>query len=710
MKKKARSNSTKKWLGFLGITAISLIPLYIGLHFSFLEEIENRTWDWRLKILAGSVTPDPDIKLIVIDQSSLDHFAREESIFWPWPRALYVPVIKFLERSRARGVAFDLIFSESSSYGVEDDAALTDVFKGSLPIVSAVAPQNSTAKLSAELSSRFESKSKAYPVPVSLTDSLSLQLTRDLRATFTSLVAPIPEVVAASSYFGSVSAASDSDGVFRHAGIGARVDSLQFLSLPFSLYAATTPGDLGVDTGLLDDAGRLAVRFLGPARTFRTYPISSIIKSFQKLEIGEPPLVSPDEFKNSLVFIGAEAPGLLDLRPTPLAEVFSGVEYNATVLDNLRNNRFIRKTSIALSVVISCFFLLLTAASLIFITSPYKAIAAAIGVVCLLIGASCLMATSGWWLPIVWPLLGCFGCGAVSFGFQFQLEGRQHRFIRNAFRHYVNDSIIERIVTDPSALSLGGEKRELSIFFSDIEGFTKISETIEPSKLAPLLNLFLTSMTKIIMKHGGTVDKYVGDAIVAFWNAPIADADHAFNAVSSAIECQETLHALQDEFRETFGVNVRMRVGIHTGVVSVGNFGSEERFNYTVVGDAANLASRIEGVNKVFGTSTLCSEVSQEAIGERIRFRKIGSVQVVGRLAPVWLYEPVALSVSDEAISKFHYARSLFDEGKLEEARKAFMNLPHGKVEKAYIDRIDKVLVTMGHEGKWSPIWKMDEK
>jgi len=300
----------------------------------------------------------------------------------------------------------------------------------------------------------------------------------------------------------------------------------------------------------------------------------------------------------------------------------------------------------------------------------------------------------------------------ASLAFLFGSEGRHKRVIKEAFRYYVSPSIIDRIVEDPRQLELGGERRELTIFFSDIAGFTSISESIGPGQLVPLLNTYLTAVTDVILRHGGTVDKYVGDAVVAFWNAPVALPDHAACGVAAALEIQRELTRLQAVFESEYKVTVKTRIGLNTGQVSVGNFGSIARFSYTVIGDAANIASRLEGANKSFGTPILISERTYQMLNGTQPCRPVGTVRVLGKSSGVAVYEPLeeqhVLRRSPEKLRSYLQALELFQKGASDDAKRLFETLPEDYVSAAYLRRIAK------EEGKarddWTPEWTLTEK
>lgn len=311
---------------------------------------------------------------------------------------------------------------------------------------------------------------------------------------------------------------------------------------------------------------------------------------------------------------------------------------------------------------------------------------------------------NGWWFPVMLPSLGIAIAFLSCLALLYALEGRQRRFIRSAFGHFVSAKVVEQIIANPDALTLGGERRELTIFFSDIAGFTTISENLDPSQLVELLNLYLGELTDIILESGGTLDKYEGDAILAFWNAPLDIEGHAERATETARRCQRRLVEMSSEFQEMFGVFPSTRIGLHTGVVNVGNFGSKSRFDYTVIGDAANLASRIEGLNKTFGTSILISQATYEQLGNKAEFRKVAEVQVVGKKETVVVYSPWEEQVSTEEQGLFERARELFERGELEPARELFAGLTKDPVSNTYLSRIGEELQS---DEDFRSVWRM---
>lgn len=669
-----------------------------------LRDLEARTWDWRLQFIADPKQHDPKIKIIAIDQSSLDYFAEQEKIYWPWPRSLYVPVIEFLRSAGAKGVAFDLIFTDDVGR-VEEDTQLAASLKGQMPVVQAFVPRAAEIEVSqrAELERVLRNFASHRADQYLLSDSSPHYLSARL---------PAPELLESSITLGSVVAEADEDSIFRRAIPGGWLGATPFLSLPFSLYERSMPQGhtLGDLLTRADGEGKFLIHFHGQAGTYEMYSIHSIINSWLRIQEGETPDVDLEQFKDSFVFIGATAPGLLDLRSVPLGGAFSGVEVNATILDNLLSGTFLRDapmSAVLLALVVTLGVVTLGAVSTRRVCVMSAATAPFVW------GALCFIgATLGWWIPMVVPMIAL--ATAVSLGFlvQYQLEGKQHRFVRAAFQHFVSADVVERIVQNPTLLALGGERREMTMFFADVEGFTTLSEKMEPADLVRFINRLLSEVTDIIVAHEGTIDKYEGDAVIAFWNAPLPNPEHRARAVEAAIACQVRMQELSGSFSAEFGMKPRLRIGLNTGIVTVGNFGSRKRFNYTVIGDAVNLAARLEGTNKVFGTRILVSETTHEGLSSRFTWRRVGEVAVKGKSRSTTLFEPLDPQLEGRMIATlpaYDAALGAFERGERSVAAGLFSSLDFDPVSRAYSARIEREQAG-DEQDHLSPMWILTEK
>lgn len=287
---------------------------------------------------------------------------------------------------------------------------------------------------------------------------------------------------------------------------------------------------------------------------------------------------------------------------------------------------------------------------------------------------------------------------------------KQKQLVTTALTQYVSSKVVEQIMDDPSRLQLGGERKTLSILFSDLEGFSRLAERMEPEPLTALLNDYLTDMSNIILDEGGTLDKYQGDGIVAFWNVPLDQSDHAASACRAALRCQQRLKERAEDFTAKAGVELKTRIGLHTGEVVVGNMGSKMRFDYSILGDAANLASRLESANKLFGTAIMVSEATwlQAGGGNDFTGREIGMIKVAGRSTPVRVFElqgQAGATVSSD-MAVYQEALGLCRSGLWTEAEAIFNTLPDDPVCQAYAQKCSKVQAL----GSWDGVWLMDNK
>ncbi len=701
-----RSNAVTSRHHVFVLAFVASVGIAVGLYFDFLRDIENQSWDWRVRLAARGDRHDPAVKILMIDQTSIDYFAENFKMPWPWPRSMYAPVVQFLAKAGAKGVAFDMLFTEPGSNEGDDEefARALDEVKSTLPVVSALAVRTSEARVQQEESEILRHLRSGE-------ENAALAQRLGHRApVYKHAVAPVESILRASADVGNTQAEPDADKIFRRIGVGAYVGDAPILNLPFALFNKIHPTAFPWKelAEKADASGRLLVNFYGPARTYDWYSIHAVIASWVQMSEGRTPALPLEAFKDAYVFVGASAPALLDFRPVPFPGVYPGVEFNATVLDNLAHRSFYRELPLWIAIVLGIAMVVGTMLiALVFSArqGSFLFLWGASWTVCCF-GAAFL----GWWVPMVVPLLGMVLVALGTVVIQYQFEGRQHRFIKSAFSRYVAPEVIQSIVNSPSTLALGGEKRELTILFSDIEGFTTISEKLSPADLVKFLNLFLSEMTTIILGFGGTLDKYQGDAIIAFWNAPLPVADHRRRAVEAACVCQRRLRELAPQFEQEFGVAVRMRVGLHTGQVTVGNFGSATRFNYTIIGDAANLASRLEGVNKVFGSSIMVSAATRESLDHGIVWRTLGEIRVVGRKETVVAYEPLD-EANDatvvENVSLYEDARRSFEEQDLERAERLFSKFSGDPVSRAYLSRI---LEYRQNGGTFTHIWNLTEK
>jgi len=622
---------SKKLLRGLAVGAAVFLASILLHSLNVLRPLEWKSWDIRLRLLSRPSHASCDIVLIMIDQESLDVYEKSQGMPWPWPRQMYAVFADYLKAGGAKALFLDLILSETSRYGVEDDDILSRAMTASgnvfVPFSSIISAEtkNKDAEALRQLK-RFSLPARDYPKKaIQPLESVSL---------------PIEVLLRSAAGAGNVRFSQDEDSIFRRIPLLFSYESLLLPSLPLAL-AEFVMGRSPADGVPLDGSGRMIIRYHGPAGTYKTYSAAAIINSWAQMDEGKTPQIDPKEFVGKVVLLGTNAPGLLDLRPTPFSPVCSGTEIQAAALDNLLHKDFIRITPLALLFLYILALALLTAVGISFSMKIWKIAIFFALLLALPAAASALAFRGGYWLDFAVPEAAVLASFIGAALLNYSHEGRQRRFIKNVFRHYLSPDVIERILQNPSMLDLGGERREISAFFSDVAGFTSISEKLSPEELVELLNAYLSEMTDIILSLGGTLDKYEGDAMIAFWNAPLDQPDHALRACRAALRCQKRLAELRPEFKRRFGSEVFARIGVHSGPAVVGNMGSEKRFDYTAMGDTMNLASRLEGACKQYKVATLIGEQTRDMVKAAIVTREIDMIRVVGKKTPVRVFEPV---------------------------------------------------------------------
>jgi len=408
--------------------------------------------------------------------------------------------------------------------------------------------------------------------------------------------------------------------------------------------------------------------------------------------------VEIEQLQNKIVLIGTTAPGLLDLRATPVAEVYPGVEAHANMISGILDQNL--KERPAYMVGAEVVWLLLMGIALSFLLprlGPAKAILVSATTFAITFGMSLAVWHYGNLLFTVANSLVMIALlFALNMSYGYFVESRTKRQITGLFGQYVPSELVEEMAEHPESVSMEGDSREMTILFSDVRGFTTLSEGLDPKELTLLMNEFLTPLSRVIYKHRGTIDKYMGDCIMAFWGAPLPDANHARHAILAGIEMQAALKALQPHFKERGWPEIYIGIGINSGRVSVGNMGSEVRVAYTVMGDEVNLASRLEGITKQYGVGVIVGENTKNAVTDFV-YRELDHVRVKGKEKPIAIYEPIGLSsevskdLQDE-VKLFHEARRLYRRQDWDQAELQLMNLqrmsPDAALYGIYAERI----------------------
>lgn len=673
---------------FIAVAVSAVITLMYALGvFDFLE---FKAYDSMMVYTAENTIPSEDIMVILLDQESLDWAQEEFDWSWPWPRKAYADMVRFLADGGANSFAFDVMYTEPSIYGDEDDldfAAASEAFSGTIH----------TVFLSDQYGNNDEWPEDTN-TPVFTTQNFDEKKIAELSPEMPALF-PIKELRQTAGVIGNVTSTFDSDDIIRRTNLfypvnGKAVPALGFASLLARegkseelVYneKTKTVSLLGREIPV-DDEYKPYLRFRGDLDRYIPYNAYQILSSWYAIQNGEEPLLEPHDFSGKYVFFGFYAPGLFDFCTTPISTVYPGVGVHITLLDNFLQGDFI--TKMPQSFVFLCIFLAAMVGSLAVVIAskvpltrkhpiPFSFFAVLVAA-CALLGASIFLFTQNFWLPLVSPLMASAFGYIISLLADYALEGKQKKYLKSAFKQYLSPFVIEELIANPDRLKLGGERKEISIFFSDVQGFTSISEKLSPEDLTSLLNDYLSAMTDVILESGGTIDKYEGDAIIAFWNAPLYQEDHAKRALDAAMKCQ----AILTEMRQTWAVRSKMplfmRIGLNTGSAVVGNMGSKYRFDYTMLGDSVNLAARLEGQNKQFGIYTMCTEAMVNAAvshGCTKKFRELAKLAVVGKTEAVKVFQPLEIEEYEsmkDFLPIFDEGRNLFYAGELEKALNIF--------------------------------------
>jgi adenylate cyclase len=541
---------------------------------------------------------------------------------------------------------------------------------------------------------------------------------------------PLAIVASAAPALGSVSQQNDPDGVVRRHAYFFRRGERVYPSLPMAAFLLAHPDAqprfedrvLHIEGRSLpvEADGRVVLRYHG-RRVFQHISAYHILASVQRLEEGLEPLVPLETFKGKYVIVSATARALRDVTVTPVDERQLGATVNALALDNLLQGKVMSRTS-RLTDGIIAFFLALLGALLIVGSStlPLPTFPTTVGVAVVWIGGYLLLArvlfsSNLVWLPLFVPLLGAATAMVAGVVLSTTLERRDKRFVTEALGRYTSQALVDELVAHPEKLSLEwGERRTMSVYFSDIAGFTTISEAIEPEELVALLNDYLTRMTDIVLAHGGVVDKYIGDAVMAFWGAPVESEDHAEEAVAAALEMGRVCDEMRPQWIQQYGHAVYARAGVNTGQAVVGNMGSKHKYNYTVMGDMVNLAARLEGANKPYGTYLMVSETTYLAVRDRVDARELDYLAVKGKEQPVTVYEIIGNKGETSAevlarIDAFGRGLALYRKQDFEGAIACFEEALPDPPSQQFLERCRH----FQHEPpdpSWNGVWVMKEK
>jgi adenylate cyclase len=658
----------KRLFTISGLTFTLALVLYFSLPGRL---IDLKAYD--LYSCIRGTNPPPDNMVIVgIDEESFSTL----KLPWPWPRSVHGKLIKALRSSGARGIIMDIIFSDPSN--PQEDRAMAKAIQEQGEVVLAA----------------------------------DIEITRTERFTQKNLVTPLEEFLNAGALFGVSFIPVDTDNVVRRfLWEASEISSLEVAALKM----------LGISRE--KDEKKMVV-FAGPAHHISYVPYYKALEPEAYLPAGF--------FKSKIVLVGKysrpssesiedlsgkyrlylQPPSAVrgvDMFATPFYVIDNkltpGIEIHANMLLSLMKDDFLKPLSVTETVI----FIGLLSIVLTLINrnwSPLKSISSLIAVILLyLIASFLLFSRQRLFLPFSAPLLVMIVNFVSSGVMSYVGVERKRRYLRKAFSLYLSPQVAKKVLEDPERLKLGGERVLATVLFTDLAGFTEMSEQMEPEGVVSILTRCTTELTKIIFKYNGTLDKFIGDAVMAVWGAPAEDKDQAIHACLAALEMQRRMKSLSEEI-DIPGYRLSMRIGINTGTVMAGNMGSEERFEFTVIGDHVNIASRLEGLNKTYGTEIIISESTRAEIGQAFAVKELDLARVKGKKQAIKVYELVD-GERKPYVDLFENGLHLYQGGDFRSAREKFLESlkihPEDKPSQLFLKRCDYLMSTPPEE--WDGIW-----
>ncbi len=681
---------------------------------------------------------DFSVSIVDIDEYSLEKFGQ-----WPWPRYRIALLLQKIYMAGALAVGNDILYAEPDGKSptvlkkmLKKDLQLDIEFSG-LPqglmdndqVFAAILGKGPYV-LGYSLDFKDEGSVPVHDPPALKVVQVKRPKAKGAKEYVIqapNVIAPMPMFLENCSNAGYMNALADPDGVLRsvplfaswknnlypHLSLATLITALKRANPGQPVVKMTWGGIESLKIGNtiipLERNGAILVNYKGPGYTFPFVSAGHVLDD----------KVKPALFKNKIVFLGSSAAGLKDIKVSPLDQYFPGVEVNATIVDNIIKQDFILRPDwtpgleLILILVWGAITTFLIAWANAWLTLPLSFAMCAMG----WYGGIWSLGHLRVWVSPFFPLLALVVNFSVLNLLKFWFSERKKQYYRNAFSKYVSKDVVDNLVKNPDQLALGGEEKELTVILADLRNFTTLSEGLSPTKLTHLINLYLGELTEVILDHGGTLDKYMGDAIMAFFGAPVHDSQNPVHACQAAIAMSERLHDKRKEWESIGLPYLEAGIGMNTGMMVVGNLGSARRFDYSVIGDHVNLTSRLEGLSKFYGVKIIISENTKNYLGDSFTCRELDVVKVKGKDEPIRIYELLGKDYFTGGefawVKKFEQGLTLYRQQEFEPAVNVFQETlklkPRDRPTDFFINRCE-IFKDDPPEPDWDGVWKYTQK
>ncbi|MBI3581814.1 MAG: adenylate/guanylate cyclase domain-containing protein [Nitrospinae bacterium] len=647
------------------------------------------------------------VAVVLIDEASL-RALNPIAGRWPWPRAIYSDLLEFLAMGKPRAVVFDVLFTERTNATAKMDANDAQLAAATEKFGSVYHAMHVLRDEEDETNRQILNQ----PMPPDFVDRFAVKINGAFAtggAPSNSFYIPFKELYRAAKGVAVVEFSPDADGIYRstrplreYQGKFFPVPGLAPFMTGGAVEASPHAMKMGGKTIPLDDDGKYTINVYGK---FSEYSISGLFASLQMIRAGEVEklMVSPSEFKDKVVYVGGSAVGVEDLKSTSISSRTPGVFLHASLASNFIEDDFLFPPNRKHTLVATFAAALLCLSGIFGLRQFWQKVAVPL-VVMTLWAAYCV---HGLFVNAVYefvpPLSSALFAGIAGFGYVALTEGREKGKVRRMFSQYVSPEVLKVMTENPEQFaSIGaGSKAEISVLFSDIRNFTTFSERSTPEQVVDMLNAHFSHMTEPIIRRHGTVDKFIGDAIMAFWGAPVKLENHAESAVMAALEMKRQMALVNEEIKKKgIDFTVKIGIGVNSGDAIIGNIGSEKKLNYTVIGDTVNLASRLETITKTYDVLIIISETTRAKLRDDVPCRVLDTVRVKGKEIPVRIFEPMdchdeeSRRKSAEVAALTNAAFAKYEIGDYKEALELYNRLEECPLRELYVKRCENALAT----------------